>query len=254
MVGTKTLRRARDSEAFLEAAAQSLGHPVEVIAGPEEARLIDLGVAHDITDHGRRLVVDIGGGPTECIVGEAYEPLEAHSLYMGCVGWPQRLFKNGRISTHRMFTAGLAAETELEPIARIMRTLGSDRAIGASGTINAVESVLAAQGWSQASISAAGAHRPGPARPLPAEWAGQRVEAVRLLRWGARRHELGLTLSWRGHQKHGTYRVQHADLPGFSLIGQRILAALVDRHSRTVDPTTSAALGSRSAGPPCASA
>jgi exopolyphosphatase / guanosine-5'-triphosphate,3'-diphosphate pyrophosphatase len=169
VVDTKTLRRARDSEAFLEAAAQALGHPVEVIAGPEEARLIDLGVAHDITDHGRRLVVDIDGGPTECIVGEAYQPLEAHSLYMGCVGWPQRLFKNGRISARRMFTAGLAAETELEPIARTMRTLGWEQAIGASDTINPVEGVLAAQGWSPAGISAAGVHRPGPARPLPAK-------------------------------------------------------------------------------------
>src|SRR5882672_5315278 len=90
VVGTNTLRRARNAETFLKAAEKALGHPVEVISGIEEARLIYLGVSHHTdTAEGANLVVDIGGGSTELIIGEGYEPKHLESLSIGCVGVSQ---------------------------------------------------------------------------------------------------------------------------------------------------------------------
>jgi exopolyphosphatase / guanosine-5'-triphosphate,3'-diphosphate pyrophosphatase len=90
-VGTNTLRRARRRNAFLMRARGALGHPIEVISGVEEARLVYLGAAHSLPSQaGRRLVVDIGGGSTELIVGEGYEALRLESLYMGCVSSSER--------------------------------------------------------------------------------------------------------------------------------------------------------------------
>ena len=109
-VGTNTLRKARNSDAFLEAAAVALGHPIEIISGLEEARVIYLGVSHSVPDtQGRRLVMDIGGGSTELIVGEHFEPLYMDSLYMGCVSVSQAYFGDGTISAKAMRRAEIAA-------------------------------------------------------------------------------------------------------------------------------------------------
>ena len=87
VVGTNTLRQARNATQFLARAEEVLGHPIEVIAGREEARLIYLGVAHALSGEARRLVVDIGGGSTELIIGERFEPLATESLHMGWMRW-----------------------------------------------------------------------------------------------------------------------------------------------------------------------
>ncbi len=147
-VGTNTLRQAKNSRELLERAEQALGHPIEIISGREEARLIYLGVAHDLSDSvGRRLVVDIGGGSTEVIIGERFEPRETDSLYMGCVNYSLRFFPDGKLRREDFRQAEIAARVELQPIARRYRTAGWDHAIGASGTIVAVEQVLRANDW-----------------------------------------------------------------------------------------------------------
>lgn len=147
-VGTNTLRQAKNAREFLERAEQALGHPIDIISGREEARLIYLGVAHDLSDSvGRRLVVDIGGGSTEVIIGERFEPRETDSLYMGCVNFSLKYFPDGRLRREDFRQAELAAHVELQPIARRYRTAGWDHAIGASGTIVAVEQVLRANEW-----------------------------------------------------------------------------------------------------------
>ena len=95
-VGTNTLRSARNGEAFRREAQRALGHSIEVIAGREEARLIYLGVAHAHADDGqRRLVIDIGGGSTECIIGSGFAPLHRESLHMGCVSLSRKFFPGG---------------------------------------------------------------------------------------------------------------------------------------------------------------
>ncbi|MCB9729769.1 MAG: exopolyphosphatase [Deltaproteobacteria bacterium] len=159
-VGTNTFRRAQDARDFRRRAEEALGHPIEIIAGREEARLIYLGVAHSIQpDAARRLVVDIGGGSTECIIGEGYEPMRAESLFMGCVSWSQRFFPEGRVTAAAMTRAETAAHQELETIARAFRDLGWDESLGSSGTLGALEQVLVANDWSREGITLAGLDR-----------------------------------------------------------------------------------------------
>ena len=124
---------------FLNAAEEALGHPVEVISGMEEARLIYLGVSHHIDSvGGPTLVVDIGGGSTELIVGEGYEPRHLESLAMGCVGLSQQFFENGRLSQKRFDKARLAVRLELRPVAAGFTRIGWTKAVGSSGTIKTV--------------------------------------------------------------------------------------------------------------------
>src|SRR5882672_2490031 len=142
VVGTNTLRRARNAETFLKAAEKALGHPVEVISGIEEARLIYLGVSHH-TDkaEGSNLVLDIGGGSTELIIGEGHEPKYLESLSIGCVGLSQEHFEGGRLSQKRFDRARLSVRLELRPVAAAFRKLGWNRAFGSSGTVRAAGDV-----------------------------------------------------------------------------------------------------------------
>jgi exopolyphosphatase/guanosine-5'-triphosphate,3'-diphosphate pyrophosphatase len=111
VVGTNTLRRARNAAAFIERAEQALGHPVEIISGREEARLIYLGVSHSIEDnYERRLVIDIGGGSTELILGRHFEAEKTESLHMGCVGISRQFFGDGRIRAGQFRAASITPE------------------------------------------------------------------------------------------------------------------------------------------------
>ncbi|HXY77132.1 MAG TPA: exopolyphosphatase [Steroidobacteraceae bacterium] len=139
VVGTNALRLAHKKQAFLERAREALGHPIEIIGGMEEARLIYSGVAHTMpSEPGKRLVVDIGGGSTELIIGEGLNPLELESLQMGCVSLSERFFRDGKISTKRFERARLAARLELEPVQAAFRRLGWDTCAGSSGTVRAI--------------------------------------------------------------------------------------------------------------------
>jgi exopolyphosphatase/guanosine-5'-triphosphate,3'-diphosphate pyrophosphatase len=142
-VGTNTFRKARNARAFRSEAERALGVPIEVISGQEEARLIYQGVSHLHPLEGRRrLVVDIGGGSTEIIVGEEFEALRSRSLYMGCVSYSQRYFPRGELRREYFRKAEVAAELELSSVAASLRQLGWDVAAGASGTINAISELL----------------------------------------------------------------------------------------------------------------
>jgi exopolyphosphatase / guanosine-5'-triphosphate,3'-diphosphate pyrophosphatase len=143
VVGTNALRRAHRKQAFLERAREALGHPIEIIAGMEEARLIYSGVAHTMpSEPGRRLVVDIGGGSTEMIIGEGLTPLELESLQMGCVSLSERYFRDGKMSAKRFERARLAARLELEPVQAAFRRRGWDTTAGSSGTVRAIGEVI----------------------------------------------------------------------------------------------------------------
>lgn len=147
VVGTNALRAAANSQALIGRAQALLGQEVEIIAGREEARLIYLGAAHALADvHGRRLIADIGGGSTEFIIGENFEPLALESLDMGCVTYTQRFFTNGDITEGNLRRAELAALSELANIRRHYRELGWSDPVGSSGTIKAAAAVLAASG------------------------------------------------------------------------------------------------------------
>jgi len=147
VVGTNTLRKARRKGAFLDRAREALGHPIEIISGIEEARLIYLGVAHTTpAEGGHRLVADIGGGSTELIIGEGLAAKRLESLYMGCVGLSAEHFPDGGITEKRMKRARVAAQLEFEPIVSRFRRSEWDSAFGTAGTIRAVSDVLLAHG------------------------------------------------------------------------------------------------------------
>lgn len=156
-VGTSTLRMARDSREFLGRARQALGHPIEVVSGREEGRLVYLGVSHSLPHSSvRRLVVDIGGGSTECILGEGFESTQEESLHMGCVGFSQRFFPKGKLGRDGFKKAELAARQELETIEERFRAAQWREAVGSSGTILAIGEVLRANGWSEQGITRGG--------------------------------------------------------------------------------------------------
>lgn len=146
-VGTNTLRSARNSAQFLIQAEQALGHPIDIISGVEEARLIYLGVAHSLSSDGKsRLVIDIGGGSTEFIIGTGTTPIRKESLHMGCVSMSVSQFAGGEITNKRFNQALILARQELEPFKRGFQRVGWDDAVGASGTLRSIRKVLEASG------------------------------------------------------------------------------------------------------------
>ena len=153
-LGTNALRVAKNAPAFLKKAEAALGFPIEVIAGREEARLIYLGVSHSLpVSNERRLVVDIGGGSTEFIVGEGYKPLRLDSLYMGCVSFTQRFFKDGKLTKTAFKDAEIAARAELQHIVAGFARGNWTHAVGSSGSARALAQVLQLTGYSAAGIT-----------------------------------------------------------------------------------------------------
>jgi exopolyphosphatase/guanosine-5'-triphosphate,3'-diphosphate pyrophosphatase len=318
-VGTSALRVARNAEAFLNKAEIALGHPIEIVAGREEARLIYLGVAHSLpASPDRRLVVDIGGGSTEFIIGTGLKPHERESLHMGCVNFSTRFFASGVTDKSTLRVAEMAARVEVERIAREFSRKNWQQAVGSSGTARALRQILEANGWSARGITADGlaklrsqlvkaghvdnldlAGLVSDRRPViaggfaimaglfaeldieqmdVAETAmregilydllgrfhkqdmreatvdefmrryhidaqqaarvrrishkllaacGLRDEnAERFLDWGARLHEIGLSVSHGGYHRHSGYILENADMPGFSRTEQARLALL----------------------------
>ncbi len=157
VVGTNTLRTARNSRQFITKAEKALGHAIHIIAGTEEARLIYQGVANSLQSEAKtRLVMDIGGGSTEYIIGTGHQAQRKESLSMGCVSVSKLFFKHGKISQKRFKKAVLHAEQLLEPFQRSFRAKHWQEAIGASGTLRSVDQVLRANEWSNNGITLAG--------------------------------------------------------------------------------------------------
>ncbi len=159
-IGTNTLRVAKNAKPFLRKARAALGFPIEVVAGREEARLIYLGVSHSLpASREKRLVVDIGGGSTECIIGSGYKPLKLESLFMGCVSYSLRYFRDGRITKSAFKEAELAARAELQPIVGSYTRGNWQHAVGSSGTIRALAEILELCGYTDGPITLSGLDR-----------------------------------------------------------------------------------------------
>ncbi len=326
-VATNTLRVAKNAPEFLQEAEAALGFPIEVIAGREEARLIYVGVAHCLPDpHRQQLVVDIGGGSTEFIIGKSFQPVQLESLYMGCVSYSLRYFPDGEVDKRSFREAELAARRELQAIGYPYRETGWERAVGSSGSAKALLDVLEQNGWSQGGIRlegletfrnalikagsvfrldlpglkgdrlpvipgglaimtavfkefalehlafSEGALRLGVLYDLlgryhhhdlrdatvqafarrydtdaahadrvaetaltllsqiqPASLDGDHPDH-RFLGWGARLHEIGVSVAHSGYHKHSAYILANADMPGFSKMDQGRLARIVLAH------------------------
>ncbi|HSD59886.1 MAG TPA: exopolyphosphatase [Burkholderiales bacterium] len=322
-VGTNSLRVAKNAPQFLRRAQAALGFPIEVIAGREEARLIYVGVAHELpASDEKRLVMDIGGGSTEFIVGTRLKPLQMESLYMGCVSYSLRYFPGGRISKGNLKQAELAARAELQTIASGFSRGDWEHAFGSSGTVRAIGDILEFSTPSSGGITwdglrelrdlllragdtgqldipgmradrapilpggfailyaafaeldiqhmtpANGALRQGVLYDLLGRYhrkdmreatvaefmhryhvdqsQARRVEALavalarqlvtgdeadvedalRLVSWAARLHEIGISVAHNSFHKHSAYILQYADMPGFSKPEQARLALL----------------------------
>jgi len=328
-VGTNTLRNAANGIDFIGQAERLLGHPIEVVSGTEEARLIYQGVLNSLAlDEKKRLVIDIGGGSTELIIGKGAKPGLMESLSMGCVSISRRYFKNGEITAAAWEKALLFALLELEPKITAYRKLGWDAAVGASGTIRAIDKVIQVAGWEHEGITlsalkrvqralldagninrikmsglsqdrtaifpggvvillacfealgikqmrvADGALREGLLcdllgrishndirsqsvhhlasryhvdkdqaarvaktaqrclKQLARDWNLESESSTRWLAWAAMLHEIGLDIAHNQYHKHGAYVIENADLAGFSLQEQKLVALLVLAHRR----------------------
>ena len=328
-VGTNTLRSASNGPEFIGQAERLLGHPIEVVSGTEEARLIYQGVLNSLAlDEKKRLVIDIGGGSTELIIGKGNKPSLMESLSMGCVSVSRRYFKDGAITAAAWEKALLFALLELEPKIAVYRKLGWDTAVGASGTIRAIDKVIQAAGWEHEGITlsalkrvqralldagninrikmsglnqdraavfpgglvillacfealgikqmrvADGALREGLLydllgrishndirsqsvqhlaaryhvdmeqaarvaktaqrclKQLARDWNLENESCARWLAWASMLHEIGLDIAHNQYHKHGAYVIENADLAGFSLQEQKLVALLVLAHRR----------------------
>jgi exopolyphosphatase/guanosine-5'-triphosphate,3'-diphosphate pyrophosphatase len=154
-VGTQTFRRMKNANAFLLIAETALGCGIDIIAGREEARLIYIGVTQGVAGHeDQRLVIDIGGGSTELVIGKGLRPLEMESVQYGCVSLTRRFFSDGKLSRKRWNKALSTVLVDLQELRLRYLGLGWDTAIGSSGTILSVEEICRRQGWVERDITA----------------------------------------------------------------------------------------------------
>ena len=159
-VATNTFRVAKNASTFLPQAEAALGFPIDVIGGHEEARLIYLGVAHVLpASPAPRLVIDIGGGSTEIIIGRGLEPERLESLNVGCVGMTQRFFPDGALTAIAFAAAETHARAEIEAIAREFGREHWREAYASSGTALALADLLEQNGLSEAGITREGLTR-----------------------------------------------------------------------------------------------
>lgn len=155
MVGTNTLRRAKNRSHLMSEARRLIGKPIEIISGREEARLIYSAVSHTHADNSQqRLVIDIGGGSTEFIIGKGLEPQLMESVNMGCVSYSSRFLSGkGNLNSGNVKKAMTEAQLELQPLVVAYQNAGWDITIGCSGTIKAAARMLAEMGLTDGAIT-----------------------------------------------------------------------------------------------------
>ncbi|WCE30265.1 exopolyphosphatase [Vibrio sp. SCSIO 43137] len=154
IAATHTLRQARNAIFFIRRAREILPFPVEIIPGTEEARLIYLGVAHTQPESESKLVIDIGGGSTEIIIGDGFDAELVNSTLMGCVSFTERYFPNGELSRENFARAEIASQQQFESLIQSYKRKGWQLALGSSGTIKAVREALVGMGYEDGIITA----------------------------------------------------------------------------------------------------
>lgn len=153
IAGTHSLRVANNAHVFLQRAAQVLPFPIEIIPGTEEARLIYSGVTHTQVEMRKKLIIDIGGGSTEIVIGKELQPLLLNSLQMGCVSLTEKFFPQQQLTQSNFRAANVCAQQQLKQVKSKYKKLGWDVVIGSSGTIKAIREVLIGQGYEDGIIT-----------------------------------------------------------------------------------------------------
>ena len=158
-IGTSALRNASKAKGFIEQAESLLGVPLDVISGREEARLIYSGVSLALHDERHRhLVVDIGGGSTEIILGKAGVPTVLDSLEVGNISLSRKIFADNSLTTSLFLNAVQEVDRRLLA-SKLMEegaTVEWDIAIGASGTMRAMETILKNLGLAEKGVTRKG--------------------------------------------------------------------------------------------------
>ncbi len=156
-VATNTFRVAKNAPALLKLAQEALGFPIEIIAGREEARMIFVGVSHGLpkANH-HRLVIDIGGGSTEFIIGKGLAPIHMESLYMGCVNYSLKFFPEGKITEAAFEKATVSAAAEIQSISKTFNSKHWQEAVGSSGTARSLGDILRLNHMSNGEVTAEG--------------------------------------------------------------------------------------------------
>ncbi|MBI6549528.1 guanosine-5'-triphosphate,3'-diphosphate diphosphatase [Xenorhabdus lircayensis] len=149
VVATATLRLAANSAEFIGKASEILSNPVNIISGEEEARLIYQGVAHTTGGPEKRLVVDIGGASTELVTGTGAKANQLFSLEMGCVTWLERYFNDRSLTEENFAKAESAAHDILSSVTPTLLEQGWQICVGASGTVQALQEIMIAQGMDE---------------------------------------------------------------------------------------------------------
>jgi exopolyphosphatase/guanosine-5'-triphosphate,3'-diphosphate pyrophosphatase len=159
-VGTQTFRRMKNANAFLMVAETGLGCSIDIIGGREEARLIYLGVSQGVSGHvDRRLVIDIGGGSTEIVIGEGLNAIETESVQYGCVSVTRKYFADGKITRKRWDKAMSSVMADLQELRMRYLQTGWRNVFGSSGTVLAITAICQRMGWVEKDIDAASISR-----------------------------------------------------------------------------------------------
>ena len=154
ITGTNTLRNAKNARKFIKRAKKVLNHRIDIISGIEEARLVYHGAIYSLAELGnKRLVVDIGGGSTEIIIGKNHSPIKLESLEMGCVSITKKFFSDGLISKSRLKQADIFARQEIAPVRRDFLESGWEQCVGTSGSIRSISKVLLANDITDGTIT-----------------------------------------------------------------------------------------------------
>lgn len=135
-VATSAVREANNRNEFINRALNECNVDIEIISGNEEARLIYLGVLKAVPAYDKKaLVIDIGGGSTEFLIGEKGESSFSLSLKLGAVRLTQKFFPDFNITAQRVKECRHWIEGELYTVSRNAKKLGFDICVGSSGTI-----------------------------------------------------------------------------------------------------------------------
>ena len=147
VAGTNTIRNLRPADEFIRNGSSLLGYDIEIISGREEARLVYLGVSHTLSnDQEKQLVIDIGGGSTEFIIGQKFIPKELESLEIGAASSTKRFFADGCFSQSHWEKAVIGLRLEILPIQEAYSEKNWARATGSSGTIKSTQKIILALG------------------------------------------------------------------------------------------------------------
>jgi exopolyphosphatase/guanosine-5'-triphosphate,3'-diphosphate pyrophosphatase len=156
VVATQTLREALNRDSFVHRAELVLGHPIDLIGGREEARLIYLGVSRLQPAKRTRLVIDIGGRSTELILGRGANATATESFSVGCISLAQRHFPDGRYTAEAFRAAQITAAACFGPGIHTFGASHWQEALGSSGTVASIAEILYVNKITDGTVTPAG--------------------------------------------------------------------------------------------------